>query len=120
MTALPNKLSGWNNQLLVNQNEVDVGDAAGEGEARAQDEALACYRESMALANEQGALAFELRATASLSELLVRSGQRDEAVRIARELRQRLPDSLASADVRRVADIAAGNAASAHVPRVPE
>ena len=74
---------------------------------RGHEEALACYRESMALANAQGALAFELRATASLSELLMRIGQRDEAVRVARELGQRIPGGLASADMRRVADIAA-------------
>jgi class 3 adenylate cyclase/predicted ATPase len=77
---------------------------------RGQEAALACYRESMALANAQGALAFELRAAASLSALLLRMGQRDEAVRIARELGQRVPGDLASADVQRVADIAAGTA----------
>lgn len=88
--------------------------------------ALAAYRESMALANAQGALAFELRAAASLADCLLRSGDAAEAVRVAKEIARRLPQGLASADARRITDIAARaapqdhTAASAHVPRVPE
>jgi len=72
-----------------------------------QEIALACYRESIAIANTQGALAFELRAVVCLAELLVRIGDHNEAVRIATDLRQRLPKELVSADVLRVREVAA-------------
>jgi predicted ATPase len=71
-----------------------------------QSVASACYRESIALANTQGALAFELRATAGLVELLVRMGNHGEAARIATELQRRLPGELFSADMRRVQAVA--------------
>ena len=79
--------------------------------------ALACYRESIALANTQGALAFELRAVASLAELLVRTGEHHDAVRVATDLLQRLPEELVSADVRRVRDIAAHAPVAQHPER---
>jgi len=70
-------------------------------------DALACYREAIALANAQGALAFEVRAVARLAELLVRAGDPREAARVATELLPRLPEEIVSADVRRVREIAA-------------
>src|SRR5437660_1338226 len=74
---------------------------------RDQTVALASYRESISVANMQGALAFELRAVACLVELLVRIGDRNEAVRVATDLQQRLPKELISADVLRVREVAA-------------
>ena len=68
---------------------------------------MACYRESIALANTQGALAFELRAIACLTELLIRVGDHNEAVRVATDVQQRLPKELASADVLRLREVAA-------------
>ena len=49
-------------------------------------DALARYRDSIAIANTQGALAFELRAVVCLAELLVRIGYHNEAVRVATDL----------------------------------
>ncbi len=72
--------------------------------ALGQDSAIALqsYRDSVATAGLQGALAFELRAGASLAELFVRMGRQGEAVRVASALQQKIPRRLVSLDVSRV------------------
>jgi class 3 adenylate cyclase/tetratricopeptide (TPR) repeat protein len=53
-------------------------------------EAQACYRQAIAVAQRQGALAWELRATISLANSLVAQGARDPARKLIESLRERV------------------------------
>ncbi|MFO1324273.1 MAG: adenylate/guanylate cyclase domain-containing protein [Burkholderiales bacterium] len=65
------------------------------------------FNQAMALANTQGALAFELRAGVSLAELLVRSGDAARGHALARELLARRPGVPDSPELRRAVLLAA-------------
>jgi predicted ATPase len=54
-------------------------------------EAQACYRQAIAVAQRQGALAWELRATMNLANCLIAQDARDEARALIQSMGKRIP-----------------------------
>jgi predicted ATPase len=54
-------------------------------------EAQACYRQAIAVAQRQGAMAWELRATMNLASCLIAQDARDEARALIESMRTRIP-----------------------------
>lgn len=69
-------------------------------------EAEATLIAALALAREQGAVSWQLRCVASLAEVLVNHGQRDEARKILSDVLRRVPEGYARPDYQRAAAFA--------------
>jgi predicted ATPase len=63
-------------------------------------EAMDCLEESLAVAREQGALAFELRSACTLASWLSERGQRDQARRALSPVYERFTEGFETADLR--------------------
>ena len=62
-------------------------------------EAMGCLEESLAVAREQGALAFELRSTCTLAIWLSECGQREEARNALSSVYKRFTEGFDTADL---------------------